>query len=608
MNRKKQMLNIRERIFKWFFIAVDRYRQFVEWFSRLCRFLIDVTFALFILGIIFYVGFGNTSEISEGLKSAFRIMFTVIFLAKYIPGLLKFNTEDLVSQIPRALIFLFVSGVFLSNLGFVQFKGTMNFIFQGNNSVIAAIILMGITELSGMMRIISSVKIPPALIFSTSFLLLILIGSGLLMMPKSHVGQLSYLDALFTSVSAVCVTGLIVVDTANAFTTLGKIIVLCLIQTGGLGIMTFTGFFGYIFTSASSFRDKLLLKELFSADNMNNLLKLLTKIILFTFLIEAIGALIIYSSLGPAYPEKVLFSVFHSVSAFCNAGFSTLPANLATPGVAGNTTLHFTIALLIIFGGIGFPVLMTFHSNLKHAVAVIIRRFQGRLNPIKPVRRNVSARIVLFMTLILIVGGTFLYYVFESGTSMKDMAIRDRIITSMFGSISARTAGFNITDISAWGYPTIFLMMFLMWIGASPGSTGGGIKTTTFAVSLKNAWNYIRGRDTLIIWNREISGKTISRVLTIVFLSLAMIFSGFMVLLIVEPGRDPVKLLFECFSAFGTVGLSLADSSSLSSSGKIVDIVLMFIGRVGPLTLLTGIFSTAQKTRAGYPGIDILIN
>ena len=428
------------------------------------------------------------------------------------------------------------------------------------------------------------------------------------MMPKAHHGNLTYLDSLFTSVSAVCVTGLIVVDTSTVFTTLGKSILLCLIQTGGLGIMTFTGFFGYVFTSSSSFRDRLLLKELFSVESMNNLLKLLAKIIMFTFLLEGIGAAIIYGSLGDDIPDKLLFSVFHSVSAFCNAGFSTLSMNLGAQEIVINYTLQITVAVLIILGGIGFPVLLGLYSNIKHLAAVITRRIQGRINPIKPEHRNVPARIAVSTTIILIIAGAVFYYLLESPASMKDMDNGRKIMVSLFGSISARTAGFNITDISVWGNPTIFLMIFLMWIGASPGSTGGGIKTTTFALAFRTAWNYLRGRDALIIGNREISNRTVSRVLTIIFLSLSVITTGFAIMLLSEPGKDPVKLFFECFSAFGTVGLSLADTTTFTDTGKIVDIFLMFIGRVGPLTLLSGMLASSKVRYAGYPGIDIVIN
>jgi trk system potassium uptake protein TrkH len=608
MNKPRKNLNIRERMFKRIFVAGDRYRSFVSSISGLCRFIVTVTLSLFLLGVIFYLGFASTPENLRGLRPAFRIMFFVIFFAKYIPGLLRFKKEKRTASILRAFVFVFSLGVFLSNFGLISFGKALRVIFTGDIPVVIAIVLIGISEISGLLRMISSVKIPPALIFSASFLLIIFIGSGLLMMPKSHAGNLSWLDSLFTSVSAVCVTGLVVVDTATAFTTLGKIIILCLIQIGGLGIMTFTGFFSYIFTSGSSFRDNLLLKELFSAETMNSLLKLLTKILLLTFLIEIIGALIIYTSLETDYPDKLLFSVFHSVSAFCNAGFSTRSGNLNSPDILNNTTLQVSVAMLIILGGIGFPVLVGLYGNLKHFIVAIIRKSQGRMKPVKPEKKNVSSNIVLFMTVLLIVAGAILYYLFESGNSLKGLDNARKIIISFFGSISARTAGFNMTDISLWGYPTVFMMIFLMWIGASPGSTGGGIKTTTFALAFRTVWFIIKGRERLKIGNREVSNKTITRVLTIIFLSVVIIGAGFLCLLVLEPGKDPAYLLFECFSAFGTVGLSLADSSTFTTSGKVIDMLLMFIGRVGPLTLLTGFFLSSRKIYSQYPEIEIAIN
>jgi Trk-type K+ transport system membrane component len=341
---------------------------------------------------------------------------------------------------------------------------------------------------------------------------------------------------------------------------------------------------------------------------MNNLLKLLTKILLLTFLIEILGALFIYTSLETDYPDKLLFSVFHSVSAFCNAGFSTRSGNLNSPDIMNNTTLQASVAILIILGGIGFPVLVGLYGNLKHFIVSVIRKFQGRLKPVKPETKNVSSSIVLFMTLLLIVGGAFLYYLFESGNSLKGTDTVRKIIISFFGSISARTAGFNMTDLSLWGYPTVFMMIFLMWIGASPGSTGGGIKTTTFALAFRTVWNTIRGRERLKIGNREVSNRTITRVLTIIFLSVVVVGTGFLCLIVFEPGKDPAYLLFECFSAFGTVGLSLADSSTFTTAGKVIDIFLMFIGRVGPLTLLTGFFLSSRKIYSQYPEIEIAIN
>ncbi len=378
MKRANKRPNIRERIFKLMFVAGDKYKSFVALVSGLCRFLFTVTLILFILGLIFWIGFSSSPENLEGLNAAFRIMFGVIFFTKFIPDILKFRRAKAFSLVFRLIVFVFSLGVFLANFGLISFGGPARDIFTGNIPIIVAIILIGISEVSGLLHIISSVKIPPALIFSASFLIIIFIGSGLLMMPKAHTGPLTWLDSMFTSVSSVCVTGLIVVDTASSFTTLGKIIIMCLIQIGGLGILTFTGFFSYIFTSGSSFRDNLLLKELFSTETMNNLFKLLAKILILTFLIEIIGALVIYSSLEPDHKNKLLFSIFHSVSAFCNAGFSTSPDNLNSPDIQRNTILQASVASLVILGGIGFPILTILYTNLKNFIAWDYKEIAGQ--------------------------------------------------------------------------------------------------------------------------------------------------------------------------------------------------------------------------------------
>ena len=607
--KRNPKMKIREKFFKWFFLASDRYRALILWISGLCRFFLIISLVMFVLCFLFYIGFNYTPKTSEGLLSAFRILFLVIFLSKYIPELFSLKKTLGISLAFSALILLYALSVFLTNFNLVNHEKNFWHTFYGNTNVIVAIALLGITEILSLLKFLNTKRIPPALIFSSSFLLLILIGSGLLLLPKAHLGQLSFIDSMFTAVSAVCVTGLVVVDTATAFTMLGKIIILCLIQIGGLGIMTFTGFFSYIFTSSgSSFRDRLLLKEIFTAESLNNLFKLLAKIVILTFLTEIAGALIIYISLSWQVENRLMFSIFHSVSAFCNAGFSTLSEGLFSPAIRNNNTIHISVAVLIILGGIGFPVLVNVYSYIKRLVIIIIRKVQGSRIPLKPEKKNISTRLVLIMTGILILAGAGLYYFFENNTSLKGYDNSQKIISSFFGSISARTAGFNMVNISLWSYPTIFLMILLMWIGASPGSTGGGIKTTTFALAFKSVWNNIRGKELLILGNREVSSHTISRILSIIFLSIIIITTGFFCLLLSEPEKNPVHLFFECVSAFGTVGLSLADTGSFSNPGKIIVMLLMFIGRVGPLTLFTGFMLSYRKRYSRYPELEIIIN
>ena len=608
MNPDDEKLKIRERLFKRLFLAGDRLKSFLEWIIRACRVSFILTLFLFFITFIFYIGFPHSEETILRLRSTFRIFFLILFFSKFLPEILHFRRKTAISVVFVIIVFLFSFGVFLSNFSIITSNKPLWTFFFGNIQIVIAIFLIFISELSVFARFVSFVNMSPALLFSMSFFIIILIGSGLLMLPKAHSLPLTFLNSLFTSVSAVCVTGLTVVDTATYFTPLGKIIILSLIQIGGLGIMTFTGFFSFIFASSSSFRDRLMLKEIFSSQSLNDLFKLLTKIILWTFLTEIIGGFLIYSSLDTDSKNKAFFSIFHSISAFCNAGFSTLSDGLYSSEIRNNYSIQIIVALLVILGGIGFPVLLKIYSFLKQVIIALIRKVQMRRIPVIHTQMNISGRIVVFMTILLILAGAGLYFLLESENSLSGMDNSKKFIISFFGSVSARTAGFHVTDLSKWGYPTIYLMIFLMWIGASPGSTGGGIKTTTFAIAFRSAYNSIKGGEHLLIGNREIGSGTIIRVLSIIFLSIIIITTGFFFLLLSEPGKNPAHLLFESVSAFSTVGLSIAGTSSYSQTGKIILMLLMFIGRVGPLTLLTGFLVSYHKKYSRYPEIDIIIN
>jgi len=608
MDPDDEKLKIYERFFKILFHAGDKLRSLIGLFNRICRFCFNVSFFVFLTAFIFYIGFSNPEETLIRLRSLFRILLLILFFSKFLPEILTFNKRTTLSTFFEVIVFLFSFGVILSASAIVNINKSLWAYFSGNIAVFTAIFLIIVSEISNLTIFIRKIKVPPALLFSTSFFIIILIGTGLLLMPRAHTLPLTFLDSLFTSVSAVCVTGLVVVDTTTYFTPLGKIIILCLIQVGGLGIMTFTGFFSFIFASSSTFRDKLLLKEIFSSKSLDNLFKVLAKIILWTFLTEIAGALLIYLSLAQETGDKILFSIFHSVSAFCNAGFSTLTDGLYSTGIRHNYTIQITVAMMVILGGIGFPVLLKIYSLSKKLIVFLIRKFMNKRIPASSLKMNTASRIVIYTTLLLIVAGSLLYFIFESKNTLAGIDNSGKLIISFFGSVSARTAGFNVTDITKWGYPTIFLMIFLMWIGASPGSTGGGIKTTSFAIAFRSAYNSIKGRQFLTIGNREIGANTIVRVFSIIFLSILIISVGFFCLLLSEPGKNPAHLIFESVSAFSTVGLSIANTSSFSETGKIVLILLMFIGRVGPLTLFSGFLVSYSIKYSRYPEVDIVIN
>ncbi len=603
---KFELYRLREKLYKSVFRYSDYLKRTVKIISDFNNPVFFVASLLFILVLGFHIGFYQDEQYDFNIERAYSLIFIFLFFSKIINVFIHFKQRKTFVLIFDIILIIFGLALLFSGLNFHSRIGS-NVIYSGEIPLITISLLIIFSESNKLFSVINSLDLPPALLFVLSFLFIIIIGTGVLMLPKASTQSISFLDALFTSTSAVCVTGLVVLDTSSAFTTTWQTAILILIQIGALGIMTFTGFLGYMFTGSASFRERIVLKDIISSENMGSLFKALIKIISITFLTEILGALYIYFNTPDAVPDKIFFSVFHSVSAFANAGFSTLPAGLFTSEVQTNYHLHAGIASLIILGGIGFPVLLTFYKYLKHLLLSFAMRLRRKRK--KYIRTiNINTTIVVVTTSVLIFAGMLFYYLLEENLSLKGMCTLQKLMVSFFGSVSARTAGFNVVDITLWSYPTIFIMIFLMWIGGSPGSTAGGIKTTTFSVALLGVFNFIRGRKNVEIGNRVIGTGTINRVLSVIFLSLAVIFSGFMGLLLAEPAKNPVYLLFESFSAYSTVGLSIVNTATLTGNSKLILIFLMFIGRVGPLTLLTAIFISQRKKYYKLPVQDLIIN
>ncbi|MDD4192787.1 MAG: potassium transporter TrkG, partial [Mangrovibacterium sp.] len=476
------LYQLREKFFKRFF----RLQDAIALLSKKVIFILKLAFPMlslaYVLFILIHVGFSEDDRFYQDTE-LYRYLFYGLFLSRYLPEFLSLKKRQKIRWFID--VGLFLIGI---AIGWAILKGelpegaqlswtTDHFLLLN-----VYIVLLIVAELPRLFQVINSLRMAPALLFALSFLSVIFIGSGLLMLPNAQAQPVSYLEALFTSASAVCVTGLIVVDTATAYTTLGKIIILVLIQLGGLGIMTFTGFFSYLFTGSASYKDRLLLRDLLSSETMGGLFRTLIQIVGVTFLIEMAGAVLIYLGTSDAVEYPVFFSVFHAVSAFCNAGFSTLSDGLAGSALQNNSMMQTTIAVLIILGGIGFPVLLSLlYDSLGFAGKPVNKTKKRKWHMITG---TISTRIVLISTIGLLAAGSLAYYLLERN-ALHGLSGTGQFITSFFGSVSARTAGFNMVDITKWSYPTIFLMIFLMWVGASPGSTGGGIKTTTFAVALK---------------------------------------------------------------------------------------------------------------------------
>jgi potassium uptake TrkH family protein len=458
-------------------------------------------------------------------------------------------------------------------------------------------------DVSGKVQRLLTKKINPAALLTTGFVFVILAGSGMLMLPKATVNGIHPIDAIFTSTSAVCVTGLIVVDTASTFTGLGRAVILILIQIGGLGIMTFTSFFAIFFREGASFGSQTVMKDFVNEDQMSRIIKTISKILLFTFTIEAIGAVLIYWSVRELYPDNlslIWFSVFHSISAFCNAGFSTLPNGLADTGVKFNYFLHNGVAGLIILGGLGFPLLLNIYEYSKHKYRNLLRFLGGQRSINRPKVVNVNSRLVFYTTMALLVTGTIVLFFAGYNGAFKDITDGGKLSHAFFLAVTSRTAGFNTFNLESLSLPMVMFVMLLMWIGASPGSTGGGIKTSTFAVALMNVLSMIKGRDNVQFSGREISQYSISKAFSIVLLSLALIFTASILILFFEPDLKAVAVLFETVSAFSTTGLSLGITQDLSIGSKIVLIVCMLVGRVGILTFFKSFVEQGKQSSHLY--------
>lgn len=426
----------------------------------------------------------------------------------------------------------------------------------------------------------------PTRIFVLSFAGVILTGAILLWFPFSATkGSLRFVDALFSSASAVCVTGLVVIDIGKDLSTLGQVITIFLFQIGGLGIITFSTVFFVLMGRGLSFKGREIVQSTFLHTPRRDFIVIAKMVLWFTFVTEAMGTLFLFIRFSMDFPTgtALYHAVYNAISAFNNCGYSLFSDNLM--GYQGDLVVNLTIMGLIVHGGIGFIV--------QYEVLSWLKGVQKRL--------SVHTKIVLISTTLLILSGAFLFYLFEKNHIIKDVPVLNKILASFFQSVTPRTAGFNTVDIGLLTNATILLMMVLMFIGASPGSTGGGVKTTSAALLVMLMWNRLKGNLDLNIFNRTIPREIVSRSVSIIFASAFSIAIITSVLLIAGEGNLPplesrhhfVEYLFDTVSAFGTVGLSMGVTPKLNDLQKYALILMMFVGRVGPLALA---FSLSRET------------
>lgn len=574
---------------------------------------------LLIIGVVYEHGFPLSNLEVERIQVLYKTVWAVFMIDVTLHILLEYRdtkkTYRKLAWILSGLLYLTLIPVIFHR---PEESGAILHFWEFLNSQFyhqALLLVLSFLNLSnGLVRMLGR-RTNPSLILAVSFLAIILVGTALLMLPRCTVNGISWVDSLFVSTSAVCVTGLTPVDVSTTFTTAGQIVIILLIQIGGLGVMTLTSFFAMFFMGNTSLYNQLVVRDMVSSNSLGSLFSTLLYILGFTLVIEGVGMVSIWFSihgtLGMDLRQELAFSAFHSISAFCNAGFSTLSGNLGNPMVMTNHNwLYISISLLIILGGIGFPILV----NFKDIVQYHLYRFWRLVRTHKwdKYRKqhlySLNTKIVLLMTFLLLLLGTLGMAALEWNGSFAGMSTADKWTQAFFNATCPRTAGFSSVDLTSLSVQTILLYILLMWIGGAAQSTAGGVKVNAFAVVILNLTAVLRGTDRVEVFGRQLSHDSIRRANAAVVLSFGVLFLFIFVLSMLEPGVSIMALTFECVSALSTVGSSLNLTPTLCDNSKLLVSLLMFVGRVGLITLVLGIVRQKKNTKYRYPSDNIIIN
>lgn len=575
--------------------------------------LLNYIYRFFDIIVLFFIVFDFGYDHADNYTSPHvfgLIVLSVLLLAfntaKFF--IYKYRNNKKVALVNIVIISVLLITSFIVSL--VHSHNEYHFILQRIKPILEfGLVLYFLLRLLVLVRYIYEVYFNPAIVFVGSFFILAILGAFLLMLPSATTHGISFTNSLFTATSAVCVTGLAVLDTSKDFTNIGQSIILVLIQLGGLGILTFTSFFAFFFRGSSSFKEGLNTKDFIAQEGLKDVFRAALNVVTFTVALECIGAGFIYFSVADnsVITNKVFFSVFHSISAFCNAGFSIMPSGLFQESIRFNYGFQWVIMMLIISGGLGHNIIFNFYQKIKISILELFDR--NAIHKRVPII-TLNTKIVIYTTAILLFVGWVFFFISEyHNTMLEHTTIIGKLTNAAFNSVSPRTAGFNVIDYSQMTVPSLLFLIFLMWVGASPASTGGGVKTSTFAVATLNIFAVARGKKSIEIFGKRISGESTNRAFAIICISLIVIGCSIMAILLFEPKDTPLlTVVFECFSAYSTVGLSLNFTPTLTEASKYVIIAVMFIGRIGMLNLMIGLLRQINYQFYQYPKENILIN
>ena len=573
--------------------------------------------ALFcLIELTLYFGFDRTASEAFAIKRLFRIP-QAVFGLNILINLLG-NVHPKIRNV-RILKWVVNSALVISVIAWIYPRPSspwlplLSRIIYSDTFLLAVLSSYSILELcQAVMRVIHR-RTNPALILSGSFIVFILIGSFLLMLPKCTTQPISYVDSLFVSTSAVCITGLTPVDIPSTFTPLGLLILSILIQIGGLGVITFTSFFAIFFSGAPSIYSQLLIKDVIYSKTINNLIPTLLYILAFTVTVELIGAVGIYftipATLGLSITDKLIFAGFHSLSSFCNAGFSCLPGGMANPALMNGTQSIYVVTSILIFAGaVGFPILV----NCKDIFVSWIKRLFSFSKGLRLNRRlhvyDLNTKLVLITTLSILAVGSIAFFILEYDNTLAGMSVEKKITQSVFNSLIPRSAGFSSVNPAMFMPLTLLLIVVQMWIGGASQSLAGGIKVNTFATVILNLRAIIRGQSAATAFGRQITPASSRRAYAVLAISIGAFLTYAIAVIALEPALSVKALLFEVTSALFTVGSSLGITEQLSPASKIILSTAMFVGRVGILSLLIGFASQYRDKSPHYPSESIIIS
>lgn len=546
---------------------------------------------------------GHAFIVTEYLYYAFFIAFFLIFIKTRLFYLFGENKKFFTRFDSFQLIIVFFLIILFALKLYRPVRPYLVYLPEISAKTVIVFSLINVirtfSRISRFGRFLASFATKPAQTIVVSFASLIGVGTLILMLPAvtADATRLGFIDAFFTATSATCVTGLVVLDTATRFSIYGKVVIMLLIQAGGLGIMILSSFAAFIVGRSISWEDRLTLSYMMNEEDMSNLSSAVKTIILITFLIEICGAIILFFAFSETISDPfkcAFYSLFHSISAFCNAGFALYSDSFM--GFQDNYLVNGVLASLILIGGLSFAVTTNLYKWFVSTFRKKVLRHSVSLTKI-----SINTSVVLSATAILTVAGTLFIYQCEHASALFSMDVLSQYTAAFFQAVTLRTAGFNTIDISALSMSTMVLMLVFMFIGGASGSTAGGVKVNTIGVFYAYIKSMFSSKDDIVIMKHSLSRELVNRALVVIVLSAVIVFAGFFLLCVCEPDKRFDHVLFEVVSAFGTVGLSAGITGDLSPVGKLIVVAMMFVGRIGPVTMMTALVRRRKAYRIRYP-------